>query len=660
MAIARVRRFDLLGHVSTKAAVLAKLQSLGITHVEDATPLLDGVEPDARPVLEAAPDGAAMDEHLQMVERTLEFVERYAPKRTLVQQLTEPRHRVNRGQFDHTVQHFALAQVAEHAQTLEAQLSATRTQITKLEVLREDLRHWEHLDCPCGEIAPSNTVDIMLAVVDTAALPKLRAELDAATPLVHVDVLEGAGPSSYLMVFVFRGVAEEVGPLLKKFGCRTVDFSALKGTPAEARQRGAEEIVQLRDRITQLETQAADMASHRGPLLILMDHYSDRVATARVEEDMLHTRTTYYLTGWVPEREEARFTDAVHHLSPAITLELRGPTPEEEPPVLLQNGRSAPFEMIAGMYGTPAYRGTDATPWFAPWFAMFFGLCLTDAGYGFLLTAIAGWAIIMLPLYGGTRALMRILLFGGIATIVAGTLTGGWFGLTEDALPAPLRRLALINPMEDGVRVFMLCLGIGVVHIMLGLGIRLLNNVREGRIAAAVFDEGVWLAFIPCVSVLLYTGMFGGTIESASVKEAARLGAIVCTGLVILTGGREGHLALRPLMGAMKLYDVVGYFGDVLSYARLFALGLATGAIGQVTNMIAGQISDVPYGIGPVLAVAILLVGHLLNIVINALGAFIHSMRLQFIEFFGKFFLDGGTPFRPFAQAQVHTMVEGV
>ncbi len=656
MAIAAVRRFDLLGHVSTKAAVLTRLQALGITHLEDATPLWHEADEATRPALEPPPDAGPLEERLLLVERCRTFMDRYAPKRSLAQQLMEPRLLISRGQFEHTVDNFALERAAEHIADLESQLATARAQITKLEVLREDLRHWEHLDCPCSEITPTRTVDATLAVIDTAALPKLQAELAAATALVHLQLLEGTGPSSYLILYVFQAVAEQVGPVLKKYGCRAVDFTDLQGTPRTVRERFGEEILALRARVTELETKAADVAADRTPLLILSDYYSDRVAAAHVEQEMLHTRSAFYLAGWVPVREEARLGQAMRELSHTLALELRDPLPDEDPPVLLENGPAEPFQMLTGLYGTPTYRSTDPTPWLAPWFAVFFGLCLTDAGYGFILTGLLGWALVRLPLEGGMRQLMRVLFLGGLCTIAAGTVTGGWFGISPEALPGPLRRLTLLNPMVDGMTALLLSLGIGLVQVWLGVLLMLRHNLRQRRVVDALVDQGIWLVFIPALATLAYT--FVGPVP-AGLVDVAKTAALLCTAAVVLFGWREGHPLVRLALGPARLYDAVGYFGDVLSYSRLFALGLATGAIAQVTNILAGQaLAGIPWGIGHVAAGLILVVGHTMNLVINALGAFIHSMRLQFIEFFQKFFQDGGTAFRPFAQARTYTAIE--
>lgn len=660
MAIAPMRRFELLGHARTKADVLAALQELGIAHLDDAGDLLQDVDEAERPPLETAPSPAEADARLQTVLHCLEFVTRYAERPSLAQRLTEPKPRVSEREFHETVTNFALDRVAGQVRELEREMAAVRTQINKLEVLCADLRHWTHMDIPLEEIRPSATVTIDLAVVDTGALPKLREDLAEITPLAHVEVLEEARPSSYLLLFVASRLEEQTTPVFKKYGCRFVTFPDLTGTPAEACGNLEAQIADQYERLRALDARAEELTVHRPALLVLADYYTDHATAARAETRMLHTRSTYFLTGWIPEREQGAIAKAVHAVSPATNLVIREPRDDERPPIQLDNPPATqPFEFISQMYGTPLYGGVDATSWLAPWFAVFFGLCLTDAGYGIALGGLAAFALRRLALEGSMRQLVRVLFLAGICTIVAGTLTGGWFGVSGDALPAPLGRLALIDPMEDTQTALYVCLLLGIAQVILGLGIRLLHNLRRGDTTAAIFDQAVWIVFILAVVPLLYVGLFGGTIESEAILRVAKIAALACTGIVILTGSREGGWISRPLMGLAKLYDMVGYFGDVLSYSRLLALGLATGAIGSAINMIAGQIAHaLPAGIGYVLAGILVVFGHVFNLVVNALGGFIHSMRLQFIEFFNKFFDDGGRPFVPFAKSRTHVLVE--
>ena len=330
------------------------------------------------------------------------------------------------------------------------------------------------------------------------------------------------------------------------------------------------------------------------------------------------------------------------------------PSKDDEPPVDLEiKGPADPFQMVTRLYGIPNYREIDPTPLIAPFFAFFFGICITDAGYGFIVALIAILAVRKVT--GGGKNLLRLLVYAGLATMVVGAMTGGWFGISPDRLPGPLLKLRLLDPQGSGQMDFLKAiLVIGFIQVWFGFFVKLYIDIRDRDWAAACFDELPWVLAMILIGVAGFLLLSHAPMISVLVVVA---GILLCCAVIILFAGRESSNPVARIgTGGFELYTkITGTFGDVLSYLRLFALGLATGIIASVINTMGGMMWGSP--IGKVIAIGIFIGGHIFNLVINALGGFIHTARLQFVEFFTKFYEGGGEEFRPFKREHTYVTV---
>lgn len=267
----------------------------------------------------------------------------------------------------------------------------------------------------------------------------------------------------------------------------------------------------------------------------------------------------------------------------------------------------------------------------APFFFIFFGMMVSDAGYGILLALASFLAIKKIKPKGMAKKLLELLLLGGISTLIWGAIFGGWFG---GLIPLPP---IWINPIEDPMSLLVFSFILGLIQIYTGLILKAYINIKDGDLLSALFDQGFWLVLLTgCIMFAL-----PGTAQAA--KIVAIVGAV---GLILTQGRTQKNPIQKLLSGVMSLYDITGYLSDVLSYSRVLALGLATGVIGTVINTMA-ELVGVNI-IGYIAMVLILVIGHVFNIAINALGAYVHSSRLQYVEFFSKFYEGGGRAFNPF------------
>ncbi len=263
-----------------------------------------------------------------------------------------------------------------------------------------------------------------------------------------------------------------------------------------------------------------------------------------------------------------------------------------------------------------------------------------DAGYGIIMALATYWFLRKMKPKGDTKKLVGVIFIGSIFTIFWGAIFGGWFGNAGELFGiGPI----WFNPSEEPIKMLALCFGLGVIHIFAGMGVKAYVNIREGRILDAIFDQGLWYVFYIGLGLWLGGGManLGATLTQVG-KIMSIVGAV---GLILTQGRDKKNIFAKFFSGLLSLYDVTGFLSDVLSYSRLFALALTTGVIGTVMNQLGAMVGTSWYGW--IIAAAILIGGHVFNIAINVLGTFVHTSRLQYIEFYGKFYEGGGKLFRP-------------
>jgi V/A-type H+-transporting ATPase subunit I len=344
---------------------------------------------------------------------------------------------------------------------------------------------------------------------------------------------------------------------------------------------------------------------------------------------------------------------------PEAILILEEPGADEEVPVSLSQPYAVrPLSLLVEMFGLPYYRSFDPTPFLNFNFYIFFGICFSDVGYGTMLVLFASYLAKRTRLYEGINDFARILLYSGFSTIIFGALLGSWFGdlyqpkyLGEGNLLLWLQsKFALLDPVEKTIPALLLALSIGVCNQFYGICLKMFGAFRQGDWKSAVFDGLFWLILLPGLLILV-SKLFIKT-PSSLFNIGLLLFTAGAIGL-ILTQGRNLKNPVAKLMGGMaSLYGIVGsygitaFIGDTLSYCRLLALGLTTSIVGMTFNMLGGLLRDIPY-VGFLLFLVIIVVGHIFNFTISILGAFVHSMRLIFVEFFGRFYDAGARPFQP-------------
>ncbi len=428
---------------------------------------------------------------------------------------------------------------------------------------------------------------------------------------------------------------------LREFGFAIASFSGMDGTAKECTERLNGELKRLAGEKEAAAREIWDQRVHREELELSADRLNAKIACAEAEDRMYGMDSTIVLQGWALAKKVPELEKCLEKYDCA--WELSDPEPEEYPDVpvkLTNNNITNGLNMVTNMYSLPAYDGVAPNPLMAPYFILFYGLMMADMGYGLLMIIAAVVAMKKIKPRAGTLSFCQLLLWGGISTFVMGFLTGGFFG---DALAQIGKILGkpdgwgelwcLFSPMNDSMMVLVGALVLGLIQLNTGMAINVVKKVKRGQKADAFWEEGsLWVILI------------GGVLLALGIGNIGKVPVVLVIGcLMLFYGGSRGAKGFGKVASVFAtLYNTLtGWFGDILSYTRIMALMLAGSVIAMVFNTIGAMANNL------VLFIIVFIIGHALNFALNLLSCFVHDLRLQCLEYFGKFYEDGGKPFRP-------------
>lgn len=522
-----------------------------------------------------------------------------------------------------------IVETDDHVKRLTAEESRVRGLI-------ENLKPWKELDAPF-EISETRTCFIMPgALPSTVDIKVLEDELYAINDESQLIKVSSDREQHYLLLIAMKESKAAVLEVVRKFGFSHASVANLKGTADENITSLTNELEDLKKQKADYTSQIENMVVFRDELKLSADRLLTKVGRAENAERLLYTDATVNFEGWVPVREEKQLGNVLSNF--VCSWETSEPTEDDIPEVpvkLRNNSLSGPFNILTEMYSLPAYNGIDPNPFLMPFFSMFFGIIFADLGYGLIM--IIGGLLYKLKVKpkGAQNNFAGLLIICGMTTAVFGILSGSFFGDAISKIAGMYGHTivipALIDPLNNPLQVLIGSLVLGFIHLITATAINGYMLIRDGQWKDAVLDVGsLWLFFAG-----IALGVLGITWYVAYAGAA----------MIFLTQGRSSpSIGGKIGNGLFGLYSAVsGWFGDILSYSRLFALMLAGAVIGSVFNTL-GTLT------GNIFTFALLfLAGHALNFALSILGAFVHSLRLQYLEFFGKFYREGGKPYQPLA-----------
>lgn len=624
-----MKHLRLLGMESEREALLKAMQDMECVEISS----IDGSEEALKSGFAKPDDKALMSaqEASRAYRTALASLDRFAPEK---KGMFRKRQGVSRAAFFSAESEENARTAAETINKDTRRLGEIESERTKNEALRATLAPWLTVDAPLGGADGALAVffgTVGLNVTDDA----LKALADSLDGLLTWQQASSDRSLRYLLVMCHGSVKERALSALRDLGFSTVSFRGMTGTAKENDKALAENLAALEKERQEIEQRIAGLGGKREALLEASDRAAIALRREEAKSRLVGTDKVFLLEGWLPANRCAEIEKTLRPFTCAI--ETREPTEDEYPqvPVQLKNNKlTRPLNMVTEMYSLPAYGTLDPNPLMAPFFILFYGIMMADMGYG-LLMMIA--SVIISKKYrpkGTSGELFSLLGLCGISTFIMGALTGGFFGdfLTQlVAIVSPGAVFALpklFDPLDDLTMILIGSMALGMVQIVTGMAISLIEKCKRKKFLDAFFEEITWwIVFIGIALLALGKGAAVLYVGCALVL----LGPIV---------QGKGWGRLTGVFGSLYNH-VTGYFGDILSYTRLMALMLAGSVIAQVFNMLAAMPGNM------IAFIIISMLGNAMNFGLNLLGCYVHDLRLQCLEFFNKFYVDGGKPFRP-------------
>ena len=647
MAVVEMRKLTVIGLNSSRNPFIHELMHLGVVEINSQEGVVSDEDwmPDIFRTSNSA-DVSRLEADIIRVSTALEAIGKYD---TAKKPLLITRKEMGRSEFTALLNATQTETELNVDKAVFAYKNITdgQNEINRLRSLIAGLQPWLRLDIPLE----MNETEFACVVYGTTGAKTDSGQLMAAvlegTPSAIVQEVSADKQQKYFSIICLKEEKDALYEALRPFNFSAVSMADQKGTPAEATHHYEKEIEAIEAKIAENEKVLAALSTARKNIEFFYDSLVMRRDRARIVGDMLSTDAVFYFDGWMPAKAQPEIEALLKEYE--FFYDIQIPEEEEEVPVLLHNSSVAtPFEAVTNMYSLPSRKDIDPTTILAPFYFIFFGMMLSDAAYGIILSVLCAFVLKKYKPEGTIYKMFKMFFYCGISTFIWGALFGGWFGNFFTVAAATLFGKELVinpiwfNPMDNPMKLLIFSLILGAIHLFVGMGIQAYMSIRDGHPVDAICDIGLWYVLL----IGLVRFGVGGSVAPA-LASAGKVMSIVGVVGILLTGGRKKKGIFGKITGGLgSLYGITNYLSDILSYSRLLALGLATGVVAQVINTL-GSLAGGGV-VGAILLTVALVFGTIFNLAINALGAFVHSCRLQYVEFFGKFYTGGGREFRPF------------
>ena len=658
MAIVQMQRINICALKKNRKAILERLQELGAMEID--IQLEDDTLSEKQDV---ASSRALFERRAQTADQALAILNTYVPEKKCMLDSLAGKPLVEKELFEKAAENQdQYMATASRIVTLDKQIAESKALVLKVQNQVEALAPWLSLTVPVSYSGTQRTAVLIGTMPNPQDQQSILNLLAGAVPdveAVDVELISTDKDFTYLAVICMKQDAGKVEEVLRTGGF-SKPSSPVQKIPEQYKKDLEAEIAKAQEEAKQLESELAECAVSRQDLELISDYYRTRAEKYRILGEIPQTASTFAISGYVPAaKADAIVKELSEHYGAAAETE--GIKEEEEPPVLLHNNRfSESVEGVLASFGLPAKGEIDPTFFTSIFYVFLFGLMLSDAAYGLIVSLACGIVLLKFPrMETNLRKSVQLFFWCGLSTLFWGVLFGGYFGDALDVISETFfgHKISIpalwFVPLNEPMRMLLYSMLFGVIHLFTGLALKGYMYIRDHKYMDFVCDVIFWyMLLLGLIGLLIPSSMFAGIagkqiVFPAALNAAAKWSAILgAVGIVLFSGRSSKNPALRIALGAYDLYNITGWLSDVLSYSRLLALGLATGVIASVVNQM-GSMGGKSIG-GIILFIVVFVIGHTFNMAINLLGAYVHTCRLQYVEFFGKFYEGGGKPFEPF------------
>lgn len=661
MSIDRMKKVTVVCEKNGVSRLFKRLYDLGVMEVADVTALHGDADGQLR---RTEVSTAECDAPLQKIGLALGLMDAFAPEQqSFIKGLAPVPLLVDTAELDAAVSGFDLEKVFNTARELDERHRQNEHTRGDIQSQLEELALFQGIQAPMKSVRALARVRAVFGQMPAARVSELENSPEARALLVW-ERMPGAPAAKNaperLVVAYAAEKAEEARALLGPLGFEETPPPPIDGRVDERITDLRADLARTAETAEKIRADVTALASNRRALQVLKAFWDGRKRRKLAETQSVQGGWVAMLAGYVREADVPAMQKMLAAEFTGASVELADPAPEDDVPVNLTESKfAAPLKLLTGMFGLPAYTAFDPSPFMLVNFYVFFGICFSDAAYGIMLMLLSGYIIRRTRDYEGVNNFARLLFFAGVSTTIFGFAMGSFFGDLYKASFVPannplallMAKVTILDPQVKVMPALGIALALGILNQFYGIGLKMYGALKAGDKTAAVCDGLLWLIALPGFVILAATMFVPGIPAGLGTLGMALFGA-GALGLVLTQGRDAEGIVAKIGVGVMSIYGIVGtygltaFLGDVMSYCRLLALGLTTGILAVSFNMIAGMLWDVP-GVGPVLTVLVLVLAHVFNFMINVLGAFVHAMRLLFVEWFGRFYEGGGRAFEP-------------
>lgn len=659
MAVLQMQRISICALKKNRKAILEELQSLGVMEV-DAVQELD---PELK-TMETMNARMIFEKNAVMCDQAIEILEEFSGEKKSMLSSFAGKPLVNQKLEEDARDHQEIVmKTATTLMNLRKQLTEDGAAIVKAEQKQEALKPWLPLDIPMN-FAGTEKVAVMIGSIDgNVTLDQVYARIAEDAPELEAfemqEISSGDGRIC-LAVSCLREEAEALEEALRMQGFARPS-QLIRRTPSEELEASRKEVEDLRKEMDETREKIRSLNGEKKNLQLVSDYFRIRAQKYEVLGHLQQSESTFFVTGYLPKKQvasvEQRLTQKYDMVMEAEEAD------GDDIPVYLQNSKfGSTGEGVLSAFGLPGKGEIDPSTIMTVCYVFLFGLMLSDAAYGLIVFGACFALLMKFPrMESGMQKSIRLFMYCGLSTMFWGIMFGGYFGDVVDVVSRTFfgKEISIqpvwFAPLNEPMKLLIYSMLFGLIHMFLGLGIKGYMELRDKKYLDFFCDVVLWFMFLMgLILIFLPSSMFQSIAQMelhipAIVVQIGKWMAILgAVGIFLMSGRENKNPAVRLALGAYDLYNITGWLSDVLSYSRLLALGLATGVIAQVINKMGSMGGkSIP---GVILFIVAFIIGHTFNLAINLLGAYVHTNRLQYVEFFGKFYEGGGREFHPFKE----------
>lgn len=658
MAVLKMCKINICGMKKDRKKILEHLQLKGCLEIHE-----EEKEDEIFQKMNTSSSISLYERQTALAENALDILEMYAPENKSMFSALEGKHVISAEEYckmPDTLNDIygVITNIIEQKKTLDEKENEKQKCVDEIQALEP----WKNLDVPMN-FQGTKTTDFMVGIIagtytDIELIQKIQ-NIKEFPKNVHIQIVFADKYQTYICITYIKNDLEKVEKAL-----RQLDFSKppvmAHHIPSISVEKRLERIAECNMDIENIKAKLEKDGKQRLEIKKSRDYYKIRADKYRILGNLLQAKHTFFATGYIPESKASELKDELEEKY-VVAFDREDVKENEDIPVILTNGKvTGAVEGVVTSFGYPKKHEIDPTVITSFFYYFLFGIMLSDAAYGFLMFIGCFILLKKFPNMEETMAnTFRMFMYCGISTLIWGILFGGYFGdvvtvVGKTFFDVDIGIPALwFEPIKEPMKMLIYCLEFGIIHLFTGLGIKGYMMLKQKDVTGFICDVILWYIFLTGLILLLlptdiFSSLAGINIVypvwlSVLSKAFAIFGMV---GILLMAGRRAKNPAKRLMLGAYSLYDTTSWLGDLLSYSRLLALGLATGVIAQVINTMASMMGKSVMGV--IFFMVVFVIGHTFNMAINLLGAYVHTNRLQFVEFFGKFYEGGGREFKPF------------